>query len=379
MIPAGTSVCPYCGRTFQEAFYKPNNSKSGVLLRHRKLKGWHLELYAPDGKPDAFDIIFDSEKLQDSDGLPDSISVTDRSTQVQETWYRFCPKCIDRNTRIPEAFGRYPTYVIPVIGQSDEGKSSLLRQIGSLDTVASVNRSGLDFLLIPTSLVPESAKTEHNLANTIGFTSSFVIARQDDQGEFRNEAILLYRDLAGEFFQTGAVEEDAKLNAILQRFMNLADASVMVTGFRHRDMVPVYDDQRFPKGLKEKPMAFVISHLDEIASGKIKRPELTEGRDAAGSVVPLLTENTFPPDTNVYSKYYAPEKLQKRIMLQRYITRNFGLFNYHSACYPNKPSCGFLVKSCSNEANNEQDFSAPINAYDPFLWTLEQLHLVTLK
>ena len=382
-IPVGTCVCPTCGRRFTDAVYREATSRTGAKLS-KGIRGYHLEPWAPDGKPDPLEVNFDPKQVPKNE-VPDYITFT-TADQHQHQWYRVCPLC-PNNVRIPHGVGNLPTYLIPVIGIRNQGKSCLLYQLACAGSIRSVNRSIDGFSLWPADIHTKIDRVpkEHNATAQ---TTSFVLREKSENGDPGKEvAVIIFQDLEGELFENDTAKEkngikgkpDIKARAVIRdALIQNSSALIFVStpvandGNLYKDHISDYLSHN------QGPIAFVLAKFDMIAAGCFGE-KYTTTKDNNGNVVTLLSPNTFPVD-NGHGAYYAINTLRKRFALEKYIAEKdpfVGIFSATDDLNRNMRSV-FLVKSCSEIDKDYLDYRNPVNAYDPILWILQKLGLLAL-
>lgn len=395
MIRAGSCFCPYCGLIHKGAFYKNANKSTGVWLRRNLMQKYELQSVAisntaADGgrQPALRRAVLKSPIPRSSGGVPRNIKVRFQGETQDIILERVCPNCaaginVARATE-REIFldsGKYPLYIIAMVGNRSTGKTSWLKSVAYHTNIAAVDRAGYPYTLKFRTL---TGKEDLNYKATEKFGrghTTFLEVCQDQDVI----AHVLLLDLAGELY-----ESDPRLvwNLIgRDTDHGGADAFVFVEpaplngaktqNIRGFDSLNILKDGTARGEFEGKPIAFVYTHADELLRQNQSRsiPSANPGEE-----VPLVMETTFRGDTS-----YTPDRLIPRVALENFIVRA-----YQPAVLtlnPGENVKGFLVQSCKpvKEAHADgtvltlDDFSETINVMDPLLWTLNKLGLFPLE
>ena len=401
MIEAGKSFCPYCVRAHKEAFYSASDITWGVELG-RKLSGKYevrKKIFpgknAPNGR-----IILEDDMKENENGLPNSIQVTwsegekgQEKTQ-EKRLFRCCPICAEKHNtfrRVNSVLGRYPTYVVALIGDMDAGKSVFVDAIATTGNTQAVNSVGYAHKLHYTTPAVVETQSESTPPESRG--QSKVLTILDRQDNDRVVAVVYFVDVAGELWngtkkekQRGKLEKELVWN-LLDRNSDYpgADAYIFVEpAVKKHDSnysysaEEIYRDLSNEGLLKNRPLAYVMSHADMlIGSGKFKQVEVP-------GVGPcqIMTKDTF--DLKQPTSY-AREKLLSRVALEDAIVRS-----YQPAVLNESVVKCFLVCSCDVRSEKKEvdgvekerkidDLTGSRHVMDPLIWILNKLKLFPLK
>ena len=145
MIRAGTCFCHRCGNVFQTAYYKHGGKAVGAVLKRHAIalgkKRWTIEPFRPDGGTITLeDSPFLVRVSDEKEGIPNTIWCTfGPEGKTEYELKRCCPKCRTEDTVLVSDCGRYPTYVVAMVGATMVGKSAWLRAIATNSNLNAVN------------------------------------------------------------------------------------------------------------------------------------------------------------------------------------------------------------------------------------------------
>lgn len=384
MIEAGTCFCYKCGNVFKDAYYKSGIKSVGVKLKHGTLRKntWDIEPVIPNGvemKPENTPTLVGVTGGEDS--IPDSIMCRFGEEKTPLEMRRCCPICKE-DTELPVDCGKYPTFVIALVGRRAIGKSVWLTAISTSRNLEKVNQVSvypyrLDFIRkeniydAPASTNPGSA----------GKTNYLRIIEQKT-GQIVASVILL--DAAGELFDTISQADNplrkfllgngsyTGVDALIYVESAMAQISEILTKEDlelSKKAYNVYAEMEQANALHGKPIAYICTHTDQMMKQKRRIPKI---RDISGEFeFPLYSEATFKPDTS-----YEPNELLARIVQEDIIARALQPDVLVGADHTRR---GFLLQSCSNRKLDDgtifNDMGKNFNLMDPLIWILNALRL----
>lgn len=381
MLQSGIMICPVCGQIFHEVYYSSSDSVGGVLLKKSSglLDGgtYYPEPYSPDGRiPDGvFQLVTTQEQIREAGGMPDTLELRVGGEYVK--YSRYCPKCKNKRTPLHHGWGRVPTVVIPVVGNTSAGKSSLLHAMATTNNISALGRAGYAFTLSPSEVTTITAAQEVTAIDSTGNTQ--VLALQAFVNEKRVTVChILFRDVAGELFNRRIEDHEAwNLLAPHGEYPG-PDAFLFVHSAIENEnaAIDVYNQLRkhIESVNRSWPVTgFVLSHVDLVnwtAYDDMERYEL-----------PVLDKNTFKICTAKRPSYYKPGTLLPRLALENdLVKKHFDLYVTHTSLTNAKKTQGFLIKACEPDPQDatRSNYAKPINVLDPILWVLKELRLISL-
>lgn len=396
MIEAGKTFCPFCVRVHKDAYYSNEDCNWGVRLKRRWGK-YEIETEdfgedtIPDGKLSL--IPFDSE----DDTLPEMIQVKLSASDGEEELmlYRHCPICARKgqHREVNYILGKYPTFVIAMIGDRSAGKSAWLDAIATVGNTRAVNAAGYVHELDYATVAKKREKPGATKLESRG--CSKILAIRDRQDGGRVVAVVYLVDVAGELYDTTRKTEGAGVSKkqLIWKLMNRnedypgADAYIFVESAveKHGDdeysADQIYADLKGPL-LKGNPLAYVMTHLDQLIESDNFKKVRSQGDEME---YPVMTRDTFDlKKPTVYTK----KELLSRVALEHAVVRAYEPMALDHTAGPMK--C-FLVRSCSIETVKKigkdgvvmeelrENFSDSRNVMDPLIWILNQLKLFPLR
>lgn len=403
MIKAGKSFCPYCVRVHQEAFYSDSGIGWGVVLGRSRFNGkYEVHKKQFPGKKSPNGEITLQEMTETEDGLPRSIQVEwtegdkDQERTQEKRLLRCCPVCAEKYGTfrpVNNVMGRYPTFVIALVGDTAAGKSAFVDAIATIGNTEAVNREGYRHTLQYTTPSFLEKRPESTPPESRG--RSKVLLVRDRQDNKRVVAAVYLVDVAGELYNTKNESERFGVSKkdLLWSLLNSnrdypgADAYIFVEPAVKKHMngeesYPadlIYNDLSEAGLLKDRPLAYVMTHADKlIESGRFK----TVPSHGSGKSYPAMTADTF---NLAQPTSYARDNMLSRIALEHAIVRSY------QPVVLNAPivKC-FLVRSCELRPEESvkdgvkktelmEDLSASRNVMDPLIWTLNKLKLFPLR
>ena len=393
MIETGKSFCPHCVSVHTGAYYSNKELDWGVWLK-RSVVGNKYKVVPEDFKRSTAPkgtFTLKSNVKESDHGVPlqIQIQVTENKsdgTQVTKTlmMFRACPNCAEEKKvyqPILREVGKYPTFVITMIGNRSAGKSAWLDSIATNQSVDLVNdQQYANMLEYVTPAIPAKRPAATKIESR-GQTKLLQIVNRVDRQVI---ALVYLVDVGGELFDPKHAENETKWRLMTgSGDYPGADAFVFVApavNNRHgAALTAAVHAELVQKGLiAGKPLAFVLTHADTMIQQKQFRqiPSTQFERE-----VPVITEDTFALDRPTS---YAREALLKRVALEHMIAKAY------DSPIPVGQGHGFLVRSCDlreddyvDEEGNQkrevlEDFTKSLNVMDPLLWILNQLKLFPL-
>lgn len=404
MIEAGKSFCPHCVETHEGAYYGNASLGWGVWLKHSRFGGKYrveAEDFGRESAPASalrlLSTVTDADK-----GVPDAIVIGDTGSGEEYELDRVCPVCAqkrNRYTRVLREVGKYPTFVIAMIGDTAAGKSAWLDAVAMPINTNDVNKLNYPHRLEYITRSHTEMPSVRTLKESRGQTKLLEILDK----ETRKIVALVYLvDVGGELYRPdhqvpldpdqGPRMDEKVIRHLLKGHMQYpgADAFVFV---EPAVTVKKKDNQGFSAGkiygelhqegyINGKPLAYVLTHADKlIKQGKFRA---VRGFNHTQEV-PIMTDATFSLDERTS---YRREDMLSRMALEDAIVRAYDSPILDS---DNAVARGFLVRSCDtiqNEVENEQgmkvtelveNLRVSLNVMDPLLWILNQLKLFPLK
>lgn len=379
MLKTGTMICPVCGQIFHEVYYSNSNSAGGVLLKKSTglLDGgsYFLEPTFSDGKQHVLELVTPQELIRQNHGIPDTLELTIDGEYAK--YSRYCPKCKNRRTPLHHGWGRVPIFVIPVVGNTTAGKSSLLHAIATTKNIGALGRAGYPFTLNPSLVTNMTADQEVTPITSTGNTQ--VLALQIPGGDGQSTLChILFRDVAGELFNKRLEEHEAWNLLSAHGEYPGPDAFLFVhSAIEHENVaIDVYNQlrQHIESLSRSWPATgFVLSHVDMV--------NWTAYDDTDRYELPVLDKNTFKICTTKRPGYYKPGTLLPRMALEDdLVEKHFDLYATHRSLTNTQKSQGFLIKACEPDPADatQANYEKPINVLDPILWVLSALGLISL-
>lgn len=398
MIEAGKSFCPHCVGVHEGAYYSNADLNWGVWLKRAAFGKYKVE--ATNFKRDT--PLPKEVTLVPAANFERSIDVKVKQGEDDEhtesiTLYRACPKCAEEKNVYREMLrevGKYPTFVVGMIGEPAAGKSAWLDSIATLKNIAAVNdEEYLNRLSYITITVPKK-RPASTPVDSRGQTKLLEIKNRVDN---RTVALVYLVDVGGELYKMSRTENDMKNRSHQKTFVRKflggngdypgADAFIFVAPAVSKNKVSdsvmsaleIYSDLVMDGLVIGKPLAFVMTHADELIEQNI-----FQEIDAGGHTVrvPVMTKDTFTKPTS-----YRWSDLRGRVAVEHAIARAYDTPVLDTQ---NAITKGFLVQSCSlikeEQETSEgkknvlmEDFSQNLNVMDPLLWVLNQLKLFPLE
>lgn len=433
MLNAGTSLCVYCGRTMEKAYYYNADNSLWVILGKTLLGKYGVQQIWPEGferdESEEYKYFKLTTGIKGSESaIKDSIEVSytvvkdDVNGNKTETNFnsqkfkRCCPHCCNESNAknnqsvirdIWPGMGEVPTYVIAVIGDRAVGKSSWLQALGCVKNQISVK---YEYMIKTVEL--ESSRKVFGQSTQLfqdGKSKMLIISTRGDDA--RHVANVLFLDFPGEIFDKNnraAFEQSPayRLFTGTESYSGV-DAVIFMDDANEdddRNVIKAYNSVAEFGLLKNKPVAYVLNKIDlRMKALQKKRNETSD----AGSelMLSILTEDTFKCGDQDYSK----SVLLPRICLETAIATKLRSFVEYIISN-NSRSAGFLIKSAepikqgnssdskalggtdislnrSDEApdaskNDEgfyNDFEKPINVMDPLIWILNELDIFPIE
>ena len=385
MIDAGKFFCPMCANVNTEAFYKEGSHNMGIRLIHNKfgggfdVEGIHMEDGTVD--PDGVELVSQLTPQTDADGIPERITVKFRGEEKAVDATRHCQFCAQNatNTKLFRDNGRYPLYVVAMVGDRDAGKTAWLDATSYPLNSAAVNEKNYPFKLHYVTVSGRYGKSEATPEYGRGATKFLEII---NKGDNRVVAHVLLLDVAGELFLTtpeilerltGGYMDYPGPDAFIFMESALSDSAKDTAIANALKAATIYDNCKAKGIFKNKPVAWVLTHLDSI----IEHETYPKKRDSSGMIdLSVMSRNTFTTSTN-----YAPEILKDRLAIENYVAKSYLPTVLLDA--PGSSNHGFLVQSCTTIDDPNlgliEDRNQGINVMDPLLWVLHQLHIFPLK
>lgn len=408
MIEAGKTFCPYCLEVHEGAYYSNANITWGVWLNRKRPGGKYVievEDFGKDKKPQGRFVL--QEGMGSTEKLPNDIQVqildekSGQKTQ-QHRLYRGCPICArdhNRFNKVNYILGRYPTFVVVMIGDRWAGKSAFLDAIATGGNTEAVNRAGYERYIQYTTPATDDGTPQATDRTSRGKSKVLMVCdKQDNQVV----AVVYLVDVAGEAFnpqdQEGTTDEEME-NLVWNLLSHNgaypgADGMIFVASAvtktdehgvvqtQHRVAQKIYTRLCEAGLLAEKPLAYVMTHADKLVEEGNFKMIRSQG---TGDEVPSMTRDTF--DLTVPTSYKRKDLLP-RVALEHAIVRP-----YNSAVFARMdgPTKGFLVRSCAlsqetvlrpdgkTKIEVKEDFLASRNVMDPLIWMLNQLKLFPLR
>lgn len=415
MINAGKSFCPYCVEIHDKAFYGGPNLSWGVWLNRNKLNGKY-EVKAEDFKRNTAPrgkITLANAKSQ-GDGLPKDIQLEyteggkGEEVTKEERMYRCCPVCARKKEKFRKVnwvLGRYPTFVIAMIGDRSAGKSAWLDSIATAGNTNAVNDENyVHKLAYATPAVPEKPSEATDLASR---GQSKVLLIRDTQDSDRVVAAVYLVDVAGELYNAALENEkiENSKNPGQKKDRSKKDLIWDLLGHNHEyegadgyifvapavskhdkaeDEYPadkIFQDLYGEGLLNGKPLAYVMTHADKLVESGAFRTLRSQGDNAE---YPNMTADTFDLDRRTS---YARADLLSRVALEHAVVRAYEPAALNRMDGPTK--C-FLVRSCEARETGRtdpktgkpilnEDFRESRHVMDPLIWMLNQLKLFPLR
>ena len=391
MIKAGYCFCHRCAGLFEiaDAYYKCGEQPVGARLRRSAFslgeKHWEIEPFRPDNGEIRLQ---DSPKLlrisKERDGIPDSIDCTfGEDVQTEYRLYRSCPRCKTEHTVLNIDSGRYPTYVVAMVGATQVGKSAWLHAIATDINLNAVNAVRaypyeLDF-------VEKHATNQWDMGATVASSagaSNYLRIRE--RGNRKIVANVIFIDAAGELFKDLNTYQGTQREYLLGNgkfpgvdaviYMDSAQrasSKIQDSEDRERYMAAfqVYSEMERTGALEDKPVAFVYTHTDLLVANKRDIPKV---KDLSGTIeVPVCSKMTFENKTS-----YEPQKLWPRLVQEDLIARTINDTVLQNTATNRK---GFMIQTCSRKVDEDgkprNDYRENFNVMDPVLWLLNTLNL----
>lgn len=409
MIEAGKSFCPYCVRTHEEAFYSDSGIGWGVVLGRNRFSGkYEVNKKNFPGKQSPNGKIILGELNGEEIGLPSAIDIQwtegekGQETSRERKLFRSCPVCAEKYNifrPVNSVLGRYPTFVVALVGDTAAGKSVFVDAIATIANTNAVNCAKYVHELRYTIPAPNGSNPESTPEESRGRSKVLLICDRQDNN--RVVAAVYLVDVAGELYKSK--KEDEKTGAIpkglLWNLLNSnrdypgADAYIFVEPAVKKDKKmdgenkgdagytadQIYIDLKKAGLLKDRPIAYVMTHADELIDSQ-KFNEVYSSGD--GKAYKVMTEDTF---NLKQPTSYAREQMLARVALEHAIVRS-----YEPTVLHNPITKCFLVRSCAlvteehmvNGVKNtklREDLSASRNVMDPLIWILNKLKLFPLR
>lgn len=382
MIEAGKFFCPVCGNVDTEAFYKVGGRTEGLRLTHRKLGGgFRVEVIDPEsGKvtPDAVELISNLDRHPN--GIPERITVKFAGENRTVDATRHCRFCAREkvNTKVFLNNGHCPLYVVAMMGDRTVGKTAWLDAVSYPLNSAAVNEGNYPFRL---NFVNPSGRYGVSKATPEygrGATKFLEVVNNTDN---RIVAQVLLLDMAGELFLT----TPQILNRLVQGYLDYPgpDAFIFMESASGSNVEApnldaafqtqtIYSNARTVGAFNGKPVAWVLTHLDQMIEDE-SYPKQLESRGMME--IPVMSKSTFTARTS-----YSRHNMLDRMAIEHHVAR---------ACQPavlldapGSSNHGFLVQSCTTFKDREkgltEDRNVSMNVMDPLLWVLNQLHIFPL-
>lgn len=383
MIQAGLCICPRCGGMFKEAYYNDGKSTNGVLLNYTPLGKYHAVSYPEPGTN--YEIV--SSEAHMESGLPDYIEVRNIEGNESEKrrLYRYCPKCRETQTALVKGWGTVPTFVVCVVGNREQGKTSLLSALSKTMNLCALGEAGYENFVMTTELhgaLVESPTV--TVVDSLGATQIVSVTKRNGNGENNNTTLanILFRDVAGELFD---MERDVKdhpawdLIAPHDEYPGpdaflFVHSAAKVGNDGEEKATAVYN--LLNNHIRNWPVCgFVLTHLDEIK----KWTEAPYGEPNKN--VTILDQETFLPYNVSDVRYYSPQTLLPRMKLEDMLAKKkFMLYAVHRHHYGSENAMGFLVKSCESiVGTNKVTYDSPVNVMDPIIYILNKLGLLDIS
>lgn len=377
MIQAGRCICPRCGSLFSEAYYNDGTSTNGVLLTYSPMGKYSAVSYPEPGTD--YELV--SRDADMKSGLPDYIRVREVAGSESETrkLFRYCPKCRTTQTALVKGWGTVPTFVVCVVGNRSQGKTSLLSALSKSMNLVALGNAGYKNSVISTELSGKMKETPTvTVVNNLGATQIVAVKRDDTL-----LANILFRDVAGELFdkERGAKDHPAwDLIAPHDEYPGpdaflFVHSAANVGANGEEQATEVYN--LLNSHIREWPVCgFVLTHLDEIR----KWTEVPCGEPDKN--VTILDPDTFLAYTETDERYYSPQVLLPRMKLEdMLVQKKFMLYMLHRQHYGANNAMGFLIKSCENVAgtNDQVSYKSPVNVMDPIIYILNKLRLLDIS
>lgn len=384
MIEAGTCFCYKCGNVFRDAYYKSGMKSVGAKLKHGTLRrnAWEIEPFNPNGGEITLaNTPFLVGVNGGEDGIPDAIMCRFGEEKKPLEMRRCCPMC-EEDTVLPVDCGKYPTFVIAMVGRRTVGKSVWLTSISISRNLEKVNQINeypyrLDF-------IRRENVYDAPVATNIGNAGKTNYLRVIEKASGRIVASVIMLDAAGELYETISRPDNPLRKFLLGNgtytgvdaliFTETAMAQIGEVLTREdlelrAKAYNVYAEMERANALQGKPIAYICTHADQMIKQKRRIPKI---RDISGEYeLPLYSEATFKADTS-----YEPSELLSRIVQEDIIVRALQP-DVLVGAGPNRR--GFMLQSCLNRKLDDgttfNDMTKNFNLMDPLLWILNALRL----
>lgn len=403
MIEAGKSFCPYCVRTHEEAFYSDSDIGWGVVLgRNRLSKKFEVKEKRFEDKGSSVGEITLQSMSETDGGLPSAIDVVwsegekGQGTSREKKLYRGCPICAEKYKifrPVNNVMGRYPTFVVVLIGDTSAGKSAFVDAIATIGNMVAVNREGYVYKLRYTTPAPLVKRSESTPPESRGRSKILLLC--DRQDNDRVVAAVYLMDVAGELYNGNKEAERFGMprRELLWSMLNSnrdypgADAYIFVEpavkkelkGGEQYSADQIYIDLSEAGLLRDRPLAYVMTHADKLIESSRFRSVNAIGD---GKTYPVMGADTF---NLKQPTSYARDKMLSRVALEHAIVRSYQPVVLNESIV----KC-FLVRSCDvqleeyvkdgvKKTEMMEDLDASRHVMDPLIWILNKLKLFPLR